>query len=114
MAFVAIPLLSAAAFTPSLISGSSSLFERFLCLLGMLSLVSTAYVMRHLPLQQPGGPSEVQQPTAATGDALFTPYVIPLNATVCALLALVYCLVWMTGASYYVHPVLHVFPGGTE
>lgn len=111
MAFAVIPLVSAATFVPSMLSQSSTLYERFLCLLGVLSLAATAYVMKHLPLQQrPDGRDK--SPLAGDWHIWSFEYLVPINATVCTLLALVYCFIKVTETPCNVRPALYVLPGG--
>ncbi|KAJ0414111.1 hypothetical protein BJY00DRAFT_45610 [Aspergillus carlsbadensis] len=88
--FSAIPLLSTTIFLPSLLSSASlGAATRFYSLLGIASLLATAYTMKYIPLMHPDpkGKRPIQNPDLK---AHIRQYLISANSAVCALLGLVY------------------------
>lgn len=107
MIFTGIPLLSATVFLPSILSAST--IEAFLSLLGMLSLLSSAYTMRHAPLYPD---HKGKKPLLAEDERLtwFLSALVPINGAVCLLLTAYFFI--GTGSSYTIRPVLYLVPGG--
>ncbi|CAG8380040.1 unnamed protein product [Penicillium salamii] len=103
--FTALPLLAALVFVPSVLSASSQL-ERLFSLLSLLSLGTTAYIMRCSPLQDRKGkkPMNAQNERIARLHAAL----VPGDGAVSLLLALVYL---STGSSYSIRSVLYLIPG---
>ncbi|KAL2845361.1 hypothetical protein BJX68DRAFT_242206 [Aspergillus pseudodeflectus] len=88
--FSAIPLLSTIVFLPSLSSSASlGVATRFYSLLGIASLVATAYTMKYIPPMHPDpkGKRPIRNPDLT---AHIRQYLIPANSAVCALLGLAY------------------------
>ncbi|PLN75572.1 hypothetical protein BDW42DRAFT_34855 [Aspergillus taichungensis] len=50
--FAIVPLLSTILFLPQLLAGSSRVLELLLSLLGIASLITTAYIMKYMPLRK--------------------------------------------------------------
>ncbi|CAG7917207.1 unnamed protein product [Penicillium olsonii] len=103
--FTALPLLAALVFVPSVLSAFSPL-ERLFSLLGLVSLVITAYIMRCSPLQDRKGkkPMNVRNERIAR----FHAALVPGAGAVSVLLGLVYL---SAGPSYSIRPVLYLVPG---
>ncbi|BDD61915.1 hypothetical protein MAP00_006931 [Monascus purpureus] len=106
--FTAIPLISAAAFIPSILSESPTLYERLLCFLALLSSATTAYIMKNLPLRPLD--NKGKRPVIEAGRTRPDQHLITVNAIVCTLLALAYFFSKAMGA-YNVRPALYVVPG---
>lgn len=106
MVFTAIPLVSVAAFLPSVLSASNPT-EGLLSCLGILSLLATAYTMRHSPLH---ADRKGKKPATAEDErlALIRTAILPVNGTVCALLAAAYFFI----GPYTSWPLLSLIPGG--
>ena len=104
-----IPLVSALAFLPSLLSAGGPP-ERLWSLLGVLSLLATAYTMRHAPLQPD---RKGKKPLSIEYERLawVRTALVPANGVVCLLLTVVY--LYLRGdSSYAIRPVLYLVPGG--
>ncbi|OJJ71488.1 hypothetical protein ASPBRDRAFT_126880 [Aspergillus brasiliensis CBS 101740] len=108
--FAAIPLFSSFAFIAPILSGSSSLSERCLSLLGVLSLLVTAYIMKYLPLERPD-PKGKRPMTTPHGMASIQRCILPVNAAICVLLALVYASQPRAQSSLEIQPVTYLVPG---
>ncbi|GLA45829.1 hypothetical protein AnigIFM63604_006784 [Aspergillus niger] len=108
--FAAIPLFSSFAFIASILSGSSSLSERCLSLLGALSLLVTAYIMKYFPLERPD-PKGKRPMTTPHAMASIRPYILLVNAAICVLLALVYASQPTTQSWLEIQPVIYLVPG---
>jgi hypothetical protein len=107
MVFTALPLLTAVIFVPSVLSASSQA-ERLFSFLGLVSLITTAYIMRCSPLQpdrKGKKPMNVHNQRVARIHAAL----VPGSGMVSLLLALVY---FSTGSSYGTRPVFYLIPGG--
>lgn len=106
MVFTAIPLASATAFLPSVLSRSNPTKGLLSCL-GILSLLATAYTMRHSPLHPD---RKGKKPITAEDErlALVRTALVPVNGVVCLLLTAAYFLV----EPYTSRPVLYLIPGG--
>ncbi|GLI80150.1 hypothetical protein PoHVEF18_008501 [Penicillium ochrochloron] len=106
--FTSIPLVSTLAFLPSVFS-ASSLTEWLLSLLGVLSLLGTAYTMRLSPLHP-----DRKGKKAITAEneriARLHSALLPVNGAVCLLLAAAYFLAG-TGSASTIRPVLYLIPG---
>lgn len=109
MVFTALPLLSIILFVPSMLSGSSTPAVRFLSFLGIVSLASTAYIIRHfsLPLSDRKG----KRPAAEVERAMFVRKALfTTNSVLCGLLVLVY--LFTSPSSQSIWPALYLVPGG--
>jgi hypothetical protein len=107
MVFTALPLLTAAIFVPSVLS-ASGLAERLFSFLGLVSLLTTAYIMRCSPLRpdrKGKKPMNLHNERVAQIHAAL----VPGTGALSLLLALVYL---STGSSYGIRPVLYLIPGG--
>lgn len=109
MLFTGIPLVSATAFLPSLLS-ASSLIQGLLSCLGILSLLTTAYTMRNSPLHHD---RKGKKPTSVEDQrrALVRTALVPANVFVCLVLTAGYFLV-DADSSYTTRPVLYLIPSG--
>lgn len=107
MVFTALPLLAATVFVPSVLSASSQA-ERLFSLLSLVSLLTTAYIMRCFPLQ-PDRKGKKPMTLHTERIARLHAALVPGTSAVCLLLAVVYLF---TGSSYAIHPVLYLIPGG--
>jgi hypothetical protein len=107
MVFTALPLITAAVFVPSVLSASSH-FERLFSLLGLVSLLATAYIMRSSPLQPD---RKGKKPMTVRNERMARLHagMVPGTSAVCLLLALVYL---SAGSSWGIRPVLYLIPGG--
>jgi hypothetical protein len=106
MIFTALPLLAATIFVPSVLSASSQA-ERLFSLLGLVSLLTTAYIMKCTPLQ-PDRKGKKPMTSHTERMAQVHAALVPGTGAVCLLLALVYL---STGSSYGIRPVLYLIPG---
>ncbi|CAG8193976.1 unnamed protein product [Penicillium nalgiovense] len=106
MIFTALPLLAATVFVPSVLSASSQA-ERLFSLLSLVSLLTTAYIMRCFPLQ-PDRKGKKPMTLHTERIARLHAALVPGTSAVCLLLAVVYLF---TGSSYAIHPVLYLIPG---
>ncbi|KAJ6123657.1 hypothetical protein N7471_010974 [Penicillium samsonianum] len=104
--FTALPLLAATVFVPSVLSASSQA-ERLFSLLSLVSLLTTAYIMKCSPLQ-PDRKGKKPMTFHTERIARLHAALVPGTSTVCLLLAVVY---FYTGSSYGVQPVLYLTPG---
>ena len=102
MAFATVPIISAVAYVPPLFSGSSVLYERFLCLVSLTSLIVTGYVMKNSSRSDKNA-----TPRSTNLERLLT-----ASAISCTLLVLAFCLVKMVDAPQRVRPALYFIPGG--
>ncbi|OGM42050.1 hypothetical protein ABOM_009694 [Aspergillus bombycis] len=87
--FAAIPLLSVSVFIPSVIKQGSSLQERFLAFLGILSLIATAYTMKYFPIQRP----DLKGKGSMRSSGILThlhKFLLPVNTAICGMLLLVW------------------------
>lgn len=107
MIFTALPLLAATVFVPSVLSASSQA-ERLFSLLGLVSLLTTAYIMKRSPLQ-PDRKGKKPMTFHTERIARIHGTLVPGNSALCLLLALVSL---STGSSYAIRPVLYLIPGG--
>lgn len=99
-----IPLLTAVVFVIPVFSASPT--ERFFALLSIVSLATTAGIMRSSPLQRD---RKGKKPISAQDErrAWIRP-LVPANIVACAVLA-VYCL---SGRSSVARPMLYLMPAG--
>ncbi|CAI7641903.1 unnamed protein product [Penicillium glandicola] len=106
MVLTALPLLTATLFVPSLLSASSQA-ERLFSLLGLVSLLTTAYIMKCSPLQPD---RKGKKPVTFHTERIDRIHaaLVPGTSAVCLLLALVYL---STGSSYGIQPVVYLVPG---
>lgn len=104
-----IPLISVVAFLPSVLY-PSSLTGGLLSCLAILSLLTTAYTMRHSPLQPD---RKGKKPSSAEDQrlGLIRTALVPANGVVCLSLAAVYFLAG-ANSSYTSRPMLCLIPGG--
>ncbi|KAJ5460893.1 uncharacterized protein N7458_002445 [Penicillium daleae] len=105
--FTSIPLLSTIAFLPSVFA-ASSLTEWLLSILGVLSLLGTAYTMRLSPLHPD---RKGKKPVTAENERITRLHsaLLPVNGAVCLLLTAAYFFAG-TGPSS-IRPVLYLIPG---
>ena len=109
MVFTALPLLSIILFVPSMLSGSSTLAVRSLSFLGIVSLASTAYIIRHFSLPLPD--RKGKRPAAEVERAMFVRKALfTTNSVLCGLLVLVY--LFTSPSSQSIWPALYLVPGG--
>jgi hypothetical protein len=107
MVFTALPLITAVVFVSSVLSASSH-FERLFSLLGLVSLLTTAYIMRSSPLQPD---RKGKKPMTVRNERMARLHagLVPGTSAICLLLALVYL---SAGSSWGIRPVLYLMPGG--
>ncbi|KAL4957943.1 hypothetical protein BDW69DRAFT_142323 [Aspergillus filifer] len=106
--FAAIPLLSTALFIPPLFTVNYvGISLRFLSLLGIASLLATAYTMKYVPPQRPDlkGKRPMRNPNFTTH---VHQYIVPGNFGMCALLGLAYFC--SAGTSAGIQPVAYLLP----
>lgn len=105
-----IPLISTLAFLPSLLS-ARGIPERFWSLLALLTLLSTAYIMRNTPLHPD---RKGKKPVSVNDERLawFRTALVPVNGVSCLLLTVVYFLFLRSESTYAIRPVLYLIPGG--
>lgn len=104
MVFSVIPLLTAMVFVTPVFSESPT--ERFFALLSIVSLATTAGIMRSSPLQRD---RKGKKPISAQDERrAWIRSLVPANVVTCAVLA-VYCL---AGRSSAVRSMLYLMPGG--
>ncbi|KAJ5176429.1 uncharacterized protein N7482_002306 [Penicillium canariense] len=108
LVFTGIPLISATAFFPGILS-ALSWTEQLLSLLGILSLLGTAYTMRHSPLKPD---RKGKKPVTAEDERLarLRGALLPANGAVCLLLTAAYLLSG-SNSTYTTRPVLYLIPG---
>jgi hypothetical protein len=89
---------------------ASTVGEAFLSLLAILSLLGSAYTMRHAPLYPD---RKGKKPLLAEDERLtwLLSALMPVNGAVCLLLTA--CFFFGAGSSYTIRPVLYLIPGGT-
>lgn len=99
-------MVSVTIFLPSVFS-ASSLTERLLSCVGILSLLATAYTMRHSPLHLD---RKGKKPITAEDErlALVRTSLVPANGVVCLLLSTAYFLI----GTNTTRPMLYLVPGG--
>lgn len=97
-------------FAPSILSVSSTLYERLLSLTSALSLAASAYSMKQFPLLRPSakGKRRVLQAELASAEKT----VLPVNSGICVLLGLVYALTSPAESPVTIRPALYLIPGG--
>ncbi|KAL4935738.1 hypothetical protein BDV06DRAFT_120875 [Aspergillus oleicola] len=106
--FAAIPLLSTVLFIPSLLSlNAVGISVRSLSLLGIISLLATAYTMKYVPPRRPDpkGKRAMRNPDLKTHVHY---YIVPGNFGICAVLGLAYFLSAEVSAG--VQPVAYLLP----
>lgn len=110
MWFTVIPLISTLAFLPSLVS-ATGFPERFWSLLALLSLLATAYTMRHTPLHPD---RKGKKPLSAHDERLarLRTALVSANGFFCLLLTIVYLFFLRSESTYAIRPVLYLVPGG--
>lgn len=108
--FTAIPLVSTLTFLPSLFT-AQSFGERLLSLLGILSLLATAYMMRLAPLHPDRKGKKPLSPENERLEKIHSA-LLPVNGAVGVLLTLIYLLFLRGGSSFIISPVLYLIPGG--
>jgi hypothetical protein len=105
--FTALPLVAATVFVAPVFSASSKA-GRLFALLGLVSLLTTGYIMKCSPLQTDRKGKKAmtihKERIARVHAAL-----VPGNGAVCVLLGLAY---FSAGSSDGIQPVLHLIPGG--
>ncbi|KOC11329.1 hypothetical protein AFLA70_126g002421 [Aspergillus flavus AF70] len=105
--FAAIPLLSVSIFIPSVFQQDSGLQERFLSFLGILSLISTAYIMMHFR-SDPKGKGSMRSSGILTHIRKF---LLPINTAICGLLLVVWLFSLVEPPSDR-QPKAYIVPGG--
>ncbi|KAI9369994.1 hypothetical protein BJX61DRAFT_545068 [Aspergillus egyptiacus] len=106
--FAAIPLLSTIVFLPSILSPAAlGPCSRLFSLLGVTSLLATAYTMKYVQPQRPDpkGKRPMRNPDLAT---YVRRCIIPTNTAVCVLLSLVY--IFRSGPPDGLQPVAYLVP----
>ncbi|KAJ5397368.1 hypothetical protein N7509_005481 [Penicillium cosmopolitanum] len=109
LVFTAIPLVSTLTFLPSLFT-AQSFGERLLSLLGILSLLATAYMMRLAPLHPDRKGKKPLSPENERLEKIHSA-LLPVNGAVGVLLTLIYLLFLRGGSSFIISPVLYLIPG---
>ncbi|KAJ5320486.1 hypothetical protein PENANT_c010G08578 [Penicillium antarcticum] len=106
MIFTVLPVMTAVVFVPSVLAPSSHI-ERLFSLLGLVSLLTTAYIMRTSPLQPD---RKGKKPMTVHNERIARLHagLVPGTSAVCLLLALVYL---SAGSSWGIRPVLYLIPG---
>ncbi|PWY63545.1 hypothetical protein BO70DRAFT_347492 [Aspergillus heteromorphus CBS 117.55] len=104
--FAAIPLLSGFIYIPPMLSGFSSLHEQCLSFISVISLLATAYIMKHLPLQHPDPMGKISDNRARVKSCL-----VIVNAIVCTLLTLIYAFYPMAETRLKVQSFRYLIPG---
>ncbi|KAJ5683208.1 hypothetical protein N7462_006373 [Penicillium macrosclerotiorum] len=107
--FTVISLVPVTAFLPSMLTTGSSLMERFLSLLSILSLLVTAYIMQISPLhpdRKGKGPMMVDQEHFSW----LRSNLVPMNGMLGLLLTLAYLFSGL-GLTFMIRPVLYLIPG---
>jgi hypothetical protein len=105
MVFTVLPILTATIFVPSV--WSASLTERLFSFLSLVSLLTTAYIMRCSPLHpdlKGKKPMNLHNERLAQIHAAL----VPATGAISLLLALVY----LSTSSYGSRPVFYLIPGG--
>ncbi|KAL1965156.1 hypothetical protein VTN77DRAFT_6069 [Rasamsonia byssochlamydoides] len=114
LAFTILPLITTIAYVPSILSSTATASQRLSSILCILSLFTTAYIMRYVPLQRPDR-KDRNKPLSDIGPespVIARKYLTSLNAALCALLSLVF---WNMGGNNREQdqpwPVLYLVPG---
>lgn len=110
LVFTVIPLVSTLTFLPSLFT-ALSFGERLLSLLGILSLLATAYMMRLAPLHPDRKGKKPLSPQTERLEMIHSS-LLPVNGAVGVLLTLIYLLFLRGNSSFIISPVLYLIPGG--
>jgi len=111
--FMIVPLVLAAAYIPSILSLSTSSHSKALSLFSIVSLVSTAYIVKSIPLKRPE--HKGKKITRELKEcSFFQKYMTSLNATLCILLLLSswHMEVNNRRESADISAVFYVVPGG--
>ncbi|KAJ9217835.1 hypothetical protein DTO166G4_639 [Paecilomyces variotii] len=96
LVFTIVPLVSIVAFLPGLFSSSATASERIISFLSTLSLLASAYIMRHIPLPRPD--PKGKRPVRNLGYLeLVREHLVAVNVGLCALVTL---LAYATGYGY--------------
>ncbi|KAJ5570383.1 uncharacterized protein N7459_009813 [Penicillium hispanicum] len=105
--FTVIPVASVIAFLPSVVSSPSHV-GRLWSLLSIISLLATAYTMRHSPLHPD---RKGKRPLSAEDEHLawVCKAIVPANGVMCMLLAMAYFL--GTNSLHAIRPILYLIPG---
>ncbi|PYH97755.1 hypothetical protein BO71DRAFT_317908 [Aspergillus ellipticus CBS 707.79] len=108
--FAAIPFLSSFTNVPPILSESSSLCERCLSFVSILSLLATAYTMKFLPFHRPDSRGKI--PIMAVDARTRVQWcLLPMNAIICTLLALTYALCPRAESWLIIQPITYLVPG---
>ncbi|KAL2010170.1 hypothetical protein VTN00DRAFT_5977 [Thermoascus crustaceus] len=116
LAFAIIPLVSAAAFLPAMLSSSATAYQRTLHFLSIVSLLATAYIMRYIPLRQLNRKKGqqgllIREVEEDSSTPFFRKHLISANAAFCALLALASCLIGSSEQSDDIQWIPYLVPG---
>ncbi|PLB34022.1 uncharacterized protein BDW47DRAFT_84701 [Aspergillus candidus] len=108
--FAIVPLLSTIIFVPQLLAGSSRALEPLLALLGIASLITTAYIMKYMPLRKTDSrfTQAALKPEAPTS---ILEYLLLANIIVSGLLTVSYVFLPRVESSLSHRQVTYVVPG---
>lgn len=111
--FAIVPLLSTIIFVPQLLAGSSRALEPLLALLGIASLITTAYIMKYMPLRKTDSrfTQAALKPEAPTS---ILEYLLLANIIVSGLLTVSYVFLPRVESSLSHRQVTYVVPGGAS
>ncbi|KAE8145597.1 hypothetical protein BDV25DRAFT_66921 [Aspergillus avenaceus] len=99
------------AFIPSIVWGGINMSERCCSILSVLSLVTTAYIMKYIPLRHLG-PNGKRPMQGLKFVAYVHKYAIPVNTAICGFLLFVYMLTAPMESSGNNQPAAYLVPGG--
>ncbi|PGH32321.1 hypothetical protein GX50_04916 [[Emmonsia] crescens] len=87
--FTALPLASIFLYLPFILSSTSTGSRRLLCLLSIISLLSTAYIMKYFRLERPDskGKRPIRDVEAEQGPMIVRQHLSTANTAICALLS---------------------------
>lgn len=97
-------------FVPSIVYLSSTLYERFLSLISVVSLTATAYAMKRFPSPPSSAKGEGRELEAV----LIRPAkrIAQVNLGVCVMLVLLYALTDLAESLVNIRPGLYLIPAG--
>jgi hypothetical protein len=113
VAFMIVPFVLAATYIPSILSPSTSSYSKALSLFSIVSLMSTAYIVKSIPLKRPGRKGK-KAPRGFKEDSFFQKYMASLNATLCIFLLVSSWHMEVTNRreSVDLSAVFYIVPGG--
>lgn len=109
--FAIVPLLSTILFLPQLLAGSSGALELLLSLLGIASLITTAYIMKYMPLQKTDS-RHTQAALKPESPRSIPESLLLANIIVSGLLTLSYISLHQADSSLNRRQITYVVPGG--